>query len=170
MLAIGAFLKPLLAPFAKYAMLGLVAWFLYGEIKTLVGNTLTKAKNEGITETVMKTNQETIKRLQEDVEYMRTNAAHQQSIVDQQAKVIIDAKRYKDNVQKIIAKHDTEKLMAGRPTLLDRKFNRGTATLFRLWESDTRTLVDDYHKHRESLLRSTEARTAEGGDSAGSGE
>lgn len=135
------FVMKFIEPFAKYALIGIAAWFIYGEVKTFLHNRDVMIEDNGKYQVSIEIAEKTIKAKEVEIAALVSQSQEQANAVIRQAETTRIANDRADTLEKLLAKHDLDKLAAGRPTLIEKRINTATAAVFNRMHEKTAELV-----------------------------
>lgn len=147
--------KWVIANLGKYALIGVGAWFLYGEVRTIVGNFKQEQKNIGELNQIVKDQVATLEKKEAEIAAAQVQLDIQRAANARNSEKIVEITNENDDFRERIQRHDIDAIIARRGSeVVERAYTRGSNTVFRVWNEETAAL-EQYGIDRQNDLSST---------------
>jgi hypothetical protein len=125
----------------KYILLGIGAYFLYGELRTVIGNYKQEQKDIGAYELADVVHQATLAKKDAEITALQLQLAVQQAADARNKAKIVEVQDENEEFRIRIQRHDIDAIIASRGSeVVERAYTRGTNAYFKLWNDKTREL------------------------------
>lgn len=123
--------------FALLAILMTAIGGFYWHYTVVKGERDTALMAVGALEVAAAVNSATIKDQEKAIDEWAVAQVRMQATLDAMAQAQVDANETAKELNDVLGKHDLHALSLGRPGMVERRINRGTANVLRLFESES---------------------------------